>query len=72
MGEKLMAGRGVPQNNSEAMQWFRWDLLFWIKFSIPTTFFGTAFFLIDPCYFFCRLKIKDIPTQKPFCLNCPF
>ena len=23
MGEKLMAGRGVPQNNSEAMHWFR-------------------------------------------------
>jgi len=23
MGEKLMAGRGVPQNNSQAMQWFR-------------------------------------------------
>ena len=33
MGEKLMAGRGVPQNNSQAMQWFRWHLHFQILIS---------------------------------------
>ena len=27
MGEKLMAGRGVPQNNSEAMHWFRFKIM---------------------------------------------
>ena len=65
MGEKLMAGRGVPQNNSEAMQWFRWNLHFWIKFSLLKTFFGIAFI----CYFSWP-TIKDIPTQMPFCLIC--
>ena len=59
MGEKLMAGRGVPQNNSEAMQWFR-----------STPFLFGRFFLKSWFQFY--LQIKTINVLYLNCLDSFF